>query len=113
MSEEDLISYESRRKTSLRVNLPDGRLLHFRTNDQTFEAALREIDPEQMKTVDLRIKGRPLLLFDDSRKRQRITGYKLVHPGLFVCRKTTSQEKLAALQRLDETLQLNMEIELK
>lgn len=113
MSEEDLITYGSRKRTSLRVNLPDGRLLHFRTNDQTFEAALREIDLERMKTVDLRIKGRPLLLIDDSRKRQRITGYKYVCPGLFVYRKTTSQEKLTALQQLDVALQLNMDIELK
>ena len=113
MSEEDLIAYGSRKKTSLRVNLPDGRLLHFRTNDLTFEAALREIDLEQMKTVDLRLKGRPMLLFDDSRRRQRITGYKYVCPGLFVYRKTTSQEKLTVLQRLDVALQLNMDIELK
>ena len=113
MSEEDLITYENRKRTSLRVNLPDGRLLHFRTNDQTFEAALREIDLESLKTVDLRVRNHPMLLFDASGKRQRMTGYKFVCPGLFLYRKTTAMEKLTALQRLDEALQLNMDIELK
>lgn len=113
MSEEDLISYDNRKKTSLRVNLPDGRLLHFRTNDQTFEAALREIGAERLSKVDLRVKTHPLLLFDATGKRCRITGYKFVAPGLFVYRKTTTQEKLSALQQIDETLQLNIDLEIK
>lgn len=111
MSEEDLIHYQAMQKRRLRVNLPDGRIIQEKTNENTFYAALRELVFPDVLALNLHRKGKPLFVgFDKPRKQ--LVGHKYLHDGCFVVRSLKSDERLNLLQRLDEALQLNWEIEL-
>lgn len=111
MSEEDLIKYQSTPKRRIRVNLPDGRIIQEKTNEQTFYSALREMDFEQVLVLGLTHKGQPLFVgFKEQRKQ--LNGHKMLHLGCFVKRGLKGDERLKLLNKLDEALKLNWEISL-
>ncbi len=113
LSDDELYKYENRKKTTLRINLSDGRLIQRKTNDQTFDAALLEIGLERLATTSFFIKNHPLVLHDATLQRRRCTGYRYLAPGLFVYKKTTVFEKQNALLHYDECLCLDWDIEIR
>lgn len=109
MSEEDLIRYQAAPKRRLRINLPDGRIIQEKTNENTFYTALRELDFEKVLELGLKRRSTPIFVgFKTPRKL--LSGHKMLHEGCFVIRNLKSDERLSLLQRLDEALQLNWEI---
>lgn len=111
MSEEDLIRYQAAPKRRLRINLPDGRIIQEKTNENTFYSALRELDFASVLHLDLRQKNKPIFVgFKEPRKL--LTGHKMLHEGCFVLRNIKPDERLKLLHKIDESLQLNWEIEL-
>lgn len=110
MTEEELIRYQERPRRSLRVVLSDGRLIKGRTNDQTFLQVLKTVGFEQLCSIEMRIRRSPLLYIDSTRERVLHRGYVLLMPGVFVLRKTTSDEKRHVLETLDQQFQLGWEI---
>ncbi len=109
MSEEDLIRYQSAPKRRIRINLPDGRIIQEKTNENTFYTALRELDFKEVLALGLKRKTTPLFVgFDQPRKL--LTGHKMLSEGCFVLRNIKPEERLSILQRLDEELRLNWDI---
>lgn len=109
MSEEDLIRYQATPKRRLRINLPDGRIIQEKTNENTFYKALQELDPIQTSALELKIKSRPIfVLFDEPRKQ--LNGHKMLREGFFVLRQLKSEERLQILKKLEEKLKLNWDI---
>lgn len=112
MTEEELIQYEARKRVTLRINLPDGRLIQRKTNEQTFEAALIEMGYNLLANVDYPIRRKPFILHDTTKLRKRIPNYKFVMPGIFVFRKSTGEDKKALLDYIDCTFRLDWDIEI-
>lgn len=111
MSEEELIRYQATPKRRLRINLPDGRIIQEKTNENTFFKALRELDPEQVSNLGMSLRGRPIfVIFKEPRKQ--LNGHKMLKEGFFVIRQMKSEERHQLLKKLDEKLKLNWEIEL-
>lgn len=111
MSEEDLIRYQSLHKRHLRINLPCGRIIEEKINENTFYSALKEIDFAQILTLNIQCKGKPCFVgFKEPRKQ--LNGYKMLRESCFVLRGIKPDERLKLLHRLDEALQLNWDIEL-
>lgn len=111
MSEEDLIHYQAVPKRRLRINLPDGRIIQEKTNENTFYNALREISFDQLLSLDLRVKDVPVFVgFKENRKQ--LTHYKMLRESCFVFRKIKAEDRLPLLKKIDERLQLNWDIEL-
>ena len=110
MSEEELIRYGNRQKSTLRVLLPDGRLIQGRTNDVTFLLALKEADHIQLRGIEMKVRRNPVFLPDPTLERRRIKNYTLLSPGLFVFTKTTAAEKKKILSTVTDRLQLEWEI---
>lgn len=109
MSEEDLIRYQATPKRRLRINLPDGRIIQEKTNENTFYKALQELDPEQAAALVLKIKTRPVFVtFDEPRKQ--LNGHKMLKEGFFVIRQLKSDERLQILKKIEEQLKLNWDI---
>ena len=104
MTEEDLIKHK------LRINTIDGRLIHKRTNEETFRSAFAELDMERVVAMNLQLRGKPLIVEDITNKRKRQRGYALIKPGYFVLAKSSGEEKLRILGLIDEELQLNWDI---
>ena len=113
MSEEELIHYHSRQKTTLRIVLDDGRLIQGRTNDVTFTMALRELGQERIKHVTYNIGRKPLFIFDDTSNKMRFKHYLIVEPGLLVYGKTTAVQKKQILDIFDQKYQLNWDISIQ
>lgn len=109
MSEEDLIRYQATPKHRLRINLPNGKIIQEKTNEDTFYTALREVDFTLILSLHMKRKNKPLFVgFPTPRKL--LTGHKMLHESCFVQRNIKSDERLKILQRIDEVLQLNWEI---
>jgi len=113
LSDDELFAFENRKRNILRVNLPDGRLIHLKTNDLTFEAALRELGLERLISLQVLVRRHPLVQYDSTLQRRRWTGYRYLMPGIFIYRKTTAAEKLQALMQYDEHFQLEWDVELR
>lgn len=111
MSEEELIRYQSVPRRKLRINLPDGRIIQEKTNEQTFYAALREGDFSQMLAMGL-MSGRKPVFIGFCHSRKMLVGYKMLHESCFVLRSIKPEERVPLLQRIDQTLHLNWDIEL-
>lgn len=109
MTEEDLIRYQAYEPRRLRINLPDGRIIQEKTNEQTFYSALRELDFAAVVSLDLRLHNKPLFVAFASPRRQ-FNGYKTLRESCFVLRSIKPDERLALLRRLDEALRLGWEI---
>lgn len=112
MSEEDLIRYQSRSRTSLRVVLSDGRLLQGRTNDTTFVMALQEVGAQRIQSAPYRLGRKPLFVFDATASRVRYKNYLIIAPGVLVWSKTTAAQKQQILEHFDQTYQLGWTISL-
>lgn len=112
MTEEELIQFEARKRVTLRINLPDGRLIQRKTNDQTFEAALIEIGRDKLASIDYPIRRKPFIIYDATLQRKRIPNYKFVMPGIFILRKSTGEDKKALLDFLDCTYHLDWDIDI-
>lgn len=109
MSEEDLIRYQAVPRRRLRINLPDGRIIQEKTNELTFYKALQELEPNQVVSLELKIKTRPIfVLFDEPRKQ--LVGHKMIREGFFVLRQLKSEERIQVLKKLEEKLQMNWDI---
>lgn len=111
MTEEDLIRHQNKQKRKLRINIIDGRIIHKRTNEETFRAAFKEFNLDRVVAMNIHLRGKKLILVDSTKKRKRLKGYVLIKPGYFVLAKSTGEEKIKTLNMIDETLQLNWEIE--
>ena len=110
MTEEDLIKHQNKQKRKLRINTIDGRLIHKRTNEETFRSAFAELDMERVVAMNLQLRGKPPIVEDITNKRKRQRGYALIKPGYFVLAKSSGEEKLRILGLIDEELQLNWDI---
>lgn len=109
MSEEDLIRYQAVPRRRLRINLPDGRIIQEKTNELTFYKALQELEPNQVVSLELKIKTRPIfVLFVEPRKQ--LVGHKMIREGFFVLRQLKSEERIQVLKKLEEKLQMNWDI---
>lgn len=109
MTEEQLISYQEAPMRKFRVNLPDGRIIHERTNEATFYAALREVPFARLLALDLRHKERSLFVGFD-RPRRLLVGHRMLSEGCFVWRGIKAEERVPLLRRIDESLQLGWDI---
>lgn len=110
MSEEELIRYGNRQRSTLRVLLPDGRLLQARTNDATFMLAIQEAGPERLRGIEMKIKRNPLFIIDETDERRRIKNYIFLIPGLFIYGKTSAAEKKKILTTISDRLLLEWEV---
>ena len=110
MSEEELIRYGNRQRSTLRVLLADGRLIQCRTNEETFLLALHEIGTERLQNIEYRIHRVPFFLPDETGLRRRIHNYTLLQPGLFFYARTTAAEKRTLLLHLDNLFQLGWDV---
>lgn len=110
MTEEQLIRMESKQKRTLVIYTADGRLIQKRTSELTFRAAIREIQPERIADMGLRLGRRPVIHYDETQLRRRISGYYYLCPGYFVIAKSTAAEKLRILQQIDQKLQLDWDV---
>lgn len=110
MSEEELIRFGNRQKSTLRIILNDGRLIQSRTNETSFLLAIKEAGYEHLQGFEMKVRRNPVFLFDPTCKRQRIKNYALLSPGLFVYTKTTAAEKKKILVTIAEKLLLEWEI---
>lgn len=123
MTEEEIIKYEGRQRTTLRVTVRDGlaaggRLLQAKNNGATFMLALLAMDVERAVAADYRIRRNPLFIKDNAAgakdgqvRRRRIKNYVPLLPGLYVYMKTTAAEKKRTLEFFDELFGLNWEID--
>lgn len=109
MTEEDLIRYQATPRRRLRINLPDGRILQERTNELTFYAALRELDPLRVMALGFQHRDQPLFVLFDGPRRQ-LNGHKLLSEGWFVVRGLKSDQRLQLLRQLDQVLCLDWDI---
>lgn len=109
MSEEDLIRYQSAPKRRIRINLPDGRIIQEKTNEDTFYTALRELDFAAVLSLGLTRRGTPIFVGFSTPRRQ-LNGHKMLHESHFVQRISKPDERLNLLYHLDNELQLNWEI---
>lgn len=123
MTEEQLIKYENRKRTTLRVTtsagcaggtgpMGRGRMLQAKNNGATFMMALQEMGREQLTAADYRIRRNPLFIEDATGRSRRFKNYVPLLPGLYVYMKTTAAEKKRILEYYDELYGLNWEIEL-
>lgn len=109
MTEEDLIRYQEAPRHRIRINLPDGRIIQEKTNEQTFYMALIEAGIQNVHSLGIVVRGRPLLVQFGPERRQ-FNGHKLLAPGYFVVRGVKPAERLQILRQMDERLRLNWAI---
>lgn len=112
MTEEQLIRMENKQKRTLKIYLPDGRMIQKTSSEATFREAIREIGPENIYGLALRIGRKEVILHDATMTRKRIRNYHFLQPGYFLLEKCTASEKYEVLTRVDECLRLNWDIEL-
>lgn len=113
MTEEDLARYQNRRRSKLRVETADGFLIEHKNNDDTMKDAIERIGLDRVQYIEYMVKRKPLFYVDVTENRKRISGYTFLRPGLFLYKRTTAVQKLEILQYLDETFQLDWDIELR
>lgn len=111
MTEEDLIRFQATPKRRLRINLPDGRIIQEKKNENTFFLALKEIDFNDLLSQHIILRGMPLFV-GFKEKRKQLTHYKMLKESCFVLRSVKPEERMSLLKKLDEALQLNWDIEL-
>ena len=113
MTEEDLARYQNKRRTRLRIQTSDGYLIERKSNDDTMKDAIVRIGLDRVQHIEYMVKRKPLFYVDVTEKRKRISGYTFLRPGLFLYKRTTAVQKMDILQYLDETFQLDWDIELR
>lgn len=113
MTEEDLAHYQNKRRSKLRVVTSDGYLIEHKSNDDTMKDAIERIGLDRVQYIEYMVKRKPLFYVDVTESRKRVKGYTFLRPGLFLLKHTTAMQKLEILQYLDETFQLDWDIELR
>lgn len=112
MSEEQLIHLAEKQKRTLRIYLPDGRLIQKSTSEATYREAVREIGPEAVVGLNLKLGRKDVIRRDETFSRRRYKHYFYLKPGYFLVDATTAAERFAILRSIDEQLHLDWEIEL-
>lgn len=112
MTEDELIRYGQRPRTTLQVILPDGHLIQARRNAQTFVMALAEVGEERLAAFRYMVGRKQLLVFDNTQNKKLYRHYLIVRPGILVYGKITSEVMRNILLALDEQFLLNWEIRL-
>jgi len=111
MSEEQLIRLDTKQKRTIKIYLPDGRMIQKSTSALTFREAIKEIGAEKIAPLRLMVGHKEVIRIDATQKRRRIKHYYFLQPGYFLLDKTNPAERYAILTQLDELLRLNWEIE--
>lgn len=111
MTEEQLIRWEGRKRRTMRIILPDGRMIQRRNNQATFHSAIKEIGPERIVSLDLKVGRNPVIHTDETLKRKYIRNHIFIKPGYFLIGKTTTVQKVAILNAIDTLLKIGLEIE--
>lgn len=112
MTEEQLIHLAEKQKRTLRIYMPDGRLIQKPTSEATFREAIRTIGAEPVASLNLMQGRKPVIRLDETLLRRRYKHYFFLKPGYFLLDLPTAAERYAVLRTIDEHLQLNWEIEL-
>lgn len=112
MSEEQLIRFAEKQKRTLRIYLPDGRMIQKSTTEATYRAAIKELGPEKAVGLNLRWGRKEVIRYDETMQRKRYKNYFYVKPGYFLLDVASAADRYAILHAIDEQLQLNWEIEL-
>lgn len=111
MTEEQLIHLENKQKRILRIYLPDGRMIQKTNSEATFREAIREIGPERVVPMALKVGTKDVVRYDDTMARRRIRKYYFLRPGYFLIEGCSAAEKYEILMRIDAYFQLNWDIE--
>lgn len=111
MSEEELIAMDERQPCHLRVTLRDGSFIQMRTNIQTFEQVIKEIDWNKANE-NLKIGSKNVFYFDPSEKQRRVKKYVFVKPGYFVLGGVSANRMKEILEKIDESMEMGWDIEL-
>lgn len=112
MTEEQLIHQEEKQKRTIRIYMPDGRLIQKPTSEATFREAIRTIGPEPIAELNLMHGRNPVIRRDATLQRRRFKHYFFMQPGYFLLDLSTTAERYAVLRAIDERLHLDWEIEL-
>lgn len=112
MTEDQLIHWAEKQKRTLRIYMPDGRLIQKPTSEATFREAIRAIGAEPVASLNLMQGRKPVVRQDVTLQRRRYKHYYFLKPGYFLLDFPTAAERYAVLRTIDERLQLNWEIEL-
>lgn len=112
MSEEQLIHLAEKQKRTLRIYLPDGRLIQKPSSEATYREAVREIGAELIAPLNLKVGRKNLIRRDETLLRRRYKHYFYLKPGYFLAEAATAAERYAILRTIDERLHLDWEIEL-
>lgn len=110
MSEEELIRYSAKTRTTLRVITDDGRLIQAKTNDITFVNALRLVGKDRLLCYSARKGRKPIIVHDPTENHNRHKQYLLVGDGVLVHGRLTAAEKKRVLDQLDERYELGWTI---
>jgi len=111
MSEEELVALDNKRLSTVKVKTPDGLLLRSKTNAQTFPLVLNYIGLERVAQLNLHIGQYPIVVVDPTQQKTKRARYQLIKPGYFVFKTSSSAQIVNALTKIDEALQLNLDIE--
>lgn len=112
MSEEELALLDEKTKHSVRVTIEDGILIKANKNIDTFQIVLNRIGLERLAEYEFKIGRHPIICYDQTLKKTRMTKYKFVKPGYFVYKTSSSSNIIKVLREIDNALHLNMDVEL-
>lgn len=112
MTEEQLIRLANKQRRILRIYTADGRMIQRASAELTFREAIRELSPDELAQLGLRVGRKQVILRDETQARRRIHGYYFLQPGYFLLSGTRAVDKYDILRRIDAQLRLNWEIEL-
>jgi len=111
MSEEQLIRLDNKQKRTIKIYLPDGRMIQKANSVLTFREAIKEIGAEKIAPLHLKAGHKEVILTDTTQKRRRIKHYYFLQPGYFLLDTTNPTDRYTILTQIDEFLRLNWEIE--
>lgn len=111
MTEEQLERYDHRRLCSVMVTTSDGRIIRSRTNALTFRCVLEEVGLERLAMMGFIMGSKPIVFHDPSMAKKRKSGYVLSRPGYFVYKASSAREIAEVLTIIDETLHLDLQIQ--
>lgn len=111
MTDEQLIRLENKQKRTLKIYLPDGRMIQKPTTLATYREAIREVGAERIAALGLRLGRKDVVRRDPTMARKRMYGHWFIQPGYFLRDAANTAERYDILYRIDELLQLNWDIE--
>lgn len=111
MTEEQLIQLDSKQKRTIKIYLPDGRMIQKSNSALTFREAIKEIGADKIVPLHLKNGRKDIIHTDATLKRRRIKHYYFLQPGYFLLDTINSTNRYTILTQIDELLRLNWEIE--